>query len=82
MERITADYKILLAAGGFTLAAFKSRVENANNVAADPYYGDYTVDARYVTFQGGAMSVSASATNTLLVAIARGDYSLSALFAD
>ncbi|MEW5723493.1 MAG: type II secretion system protein [Thermodesulfobacteriota bacterium] len=88
MENMTGDYKARLAQGSlaspFSIQDFKTRVENGNNNGNDPYYGDYTVQAGYVSVDNATGTVTASAgpTRFLKVTISRDGQSLTAIFTE
>ena len=81
MENMTSDYKRLLVENSSPLAVFKSRVENGNDPANDPYYGAYTASTGYIVFSSGAEAADTAGTNRVLkVTISAAGQSLTALF--
>ena len=81
MERMTADYKRLLATDDDPLGTFKANVENGNIVGNTPYYGEYSRTTEYIGFTGGAEVPDSSGDNRVLkVVISSGDQSLVSLF--
>lgn len=74
MEKMTADYKELLAADSTPLATFQTRVEGGN-------YGQYSVQTQYITLAGGAEAPDMSGNNRVLkVTVTVGDQALTGLF--
>jgi prepilin-type N-terminal cleavage/methylation domain-containing protein len=81
MEKITADYKKLLATDGTPVETLKGYIENGNAVGNVPYYGPYTCSTEYIVFSGGNEVQDTSGTNTLLkVTLTYGNQSLVTLF--
>ena len=81
MERMTADFKNLTAVDNTPLATFKSRVENGNSPSSTPYFGQYTVTTRYITFDvSNNENTAPSGDKVLKVTIANGGQTLVALF--
>jgi len=81
MEKMTADHKKLLAEDSTPLQSFKTNVENGNDGANDPYYGDYSWQTGFIRFHSGSEVSDASGKNRILkVTITRGKQSLTALF--
>jgi len=81
MEMMTADYKKLLAEDPSPLRTFKGYVENGNVIGNTPYYGQYMVQAQYVSFEGGNEVKDTSGYGRILqVSISHRDMSLTALF--
>lgn len=81
MEKMTAHYKYLLATDSNPLTNFKNDIENGNVAENSPYFGDYSIQTAYITFNGGNEAPDTSGDNTILkVLIDRGDQSLAALF--
>jgi len=81
LEKITADYKKLLATDGAPLETLKSYIDNGNTVGNDPFYGQYTCSTEYILFNGGNEIEDTSGTNTLLkVTLTLGNQSLVTLF--
>ena len=72
MDRITADYEKSYRAGASTFArfdAFKSELEGGNQEGASPYYGDYTIDTGYITFDAGGGEVADTGADPLLLRV-------------
>jgi prepilin-type N-terminal cleavage/methylation domain-containing protein len=81
MEKMTADYKKLLATDSTPLETFKSHVENGNTAGNTPYFGTYTIETGYVSFSGGNEVDDTSGDNRILrIIIGGGDQTLVALF--
>ncbi|HDI78340.1 MAG TPA: type II secretion system protein [Desulfobacteraceae bacterium] len=83
MERMTADYKRLLATDNTPLKTFKSYVENGNNPKSNPYYGDYKYKTKYIRFDSDNMEDINPCTGDckiLKVTISYKGHSLTALF--
>jgi len=81
LEKMTADYKKLLAEDSTPLQTFKTQVENGNVVGNDPYYGDYSWQTGYIKFQGGSEVADTSGDNRILkVTITHVNQSLTSLF--
>jgi prepilin-type N-terminal cleavage/methylation domain-containing protein len=53
IEKITADYKKLLATDGTPLETLRGYIENGNVEANEPFYGPYTCLTEYVVFNAG-----------------------------
>jgi prepilin-type N-terminal cleavage/methylation domain-containing protein len=83
MERIHADYRFLLDADAPScLGKIKDRVENGNNAAKTPYYGVYTCQTKYISFDGTGHENALPDTvdlNILKVTIRRNDQALTAV---
>lgn len=85
IEKMTADYKKLLAQDNTPIATFKSYVESGNNPNSTPYYGDYTWQTKYVSFDGSGNENQSPCTancKTLKVTITIADQNLTALFTE
>jgi prepilin-type N-terminal cleavage/methylation domain-containing protein len=81
MESMTADYRKLNAEDDTPLVTFKGYVEAGNVEGNTPYYGDYSWQTAYITFQSGAEVVDSSGDNRVLrVTLTHGQQTLSALF--
>lgn len=81
MEKITADYEDEYLNDSYTFDTFKSNIENGNDDANTPYYGEYTVQTAYIVFTAGAEAADSSGDNLLLkVILSTGYQSLTALF--
>jgi len=81
IEKMTAHYKMLLVTDADPLATFKLHVENGNNSANSPYFGPYSIQASYITLNGGAEAPDVSGDNRLLkVTLTVNRQSLAALF--
>lgn len=84
MERIQADYNYLLNDNAAaSLGTLKTRVENGNNAANTPYYGNYTWQTKYISFNAAGNEKEPADTvdlNMLKVTITRADQTLTALF--
>ena len=81
LEKMTAHYKYLLATDSNPLAHFKEDIENGNMTQNTPYFGDYSIQAAYITFSGGNETTDTASENKILkVIIDNGDQSLAALF--
>ena len=83
MEKMTADYKKLMAESTTPLATFKTHVQGGNSEANDPYFGPYTVVYNnYITFNESGVQVSESGDRVFKVTIAdvNGEQRLTALF--
>lgn len=71
MEKMTADYKKLMAESTTPLATFKTHVQGGNNEVNDPFFGPYTVVYNnYITFNESGVQVSESGDRILKVTIA------------
>jgi prepilin-type N-terminal cleavage/methylation domain-containing protein len=84
MEKMTADYKKLMAESTTQLPTFKTHVQGGNNEVNDPYFGPHTVMYNnYITFNESGVEVSESGDSILKVTIAdvNGEQRLTALFA-
>jgi len=80
MEKMTADYKKLMAENTSSLSTFQSHVQNGNNEENVPYFGPYTVVYNnYITFDDSGNEV-AGGDRILKVSISHGDQKLTALF--
>ena len=66
LEKITAHHKKLLVTDADPLATFKTHIENGNNIANTPYFGEYTVQTSYITLNGGIEAVDASGDDRVL----------------
>ena len=66
----------------FDFDTFKSNIENGNNDANTPYYGEYTVQAaEYIVFTGGNEAPDGSGDNNILkITIGSGNQALTTLF--
>ena len=81
MEKMTADYKKLLAEDSTPLQTFKSHVENGNVVSNDPCFGEYSWQTAYIKFSGGSEVADIAGDNRILkVTISHGNQSLAALY--
>lgn len=81
MEKITAHYKYLLATDSNPLTSFKTDIENGNVSENTPYFGNYSIQTKYITFSGGNETPDTVGGNMILkVIIYKGDQSLAALF--
>ncbi len=81
MEKITADYEREYLNDNYTFATFKSNIENGNNDANTPYYGEYTVQTAYIVFTGQNEAPDGSGDNNILkVTIGSGSQALTTLF--
>lgn len=81
MEKMTADYKKLIAENATPLTTFKTYVENGNVASNTPYYGQYTVTTKYITFDvNNTENASASGDKVLKVTISDHGQTLTALF--
>jgi prepilin-type N-terminal cleavage/methylation domain-containing protein len=81
MEKMSVDYKSLLATDSNPLDTFKSHVENGNIVGNTPYFGSYSIETKYISFTGGTEVEDTSGENRVLkVIIGAGDQTLVALF--
>ena len=81
MERMTADYKKLVAEDASPLATFKTRVQNGNVSTNNPYYGEYIVATKYITFDGNKVeNTNSSGDKVLKVTISDRGQKLVALF--
>ncbi|MFC1884017.1 type II secretion system protein [Thermodesulfobacteriota bacterium] len=81
MEKMTADYKRLLATDSAPLESFKSNIENGNVEGNSPYFGSYSIETKYISFTGGTEVEDTSGENLVLkVIIGAGDQKLVALF--
>ena len=72
MDRITADYEKSYRTGAGSVAAFgafKSDLEGGNQEGATPYYGDYTIDTGYITFDAGGDEVADTGADPLLLRV-------------
>lgn len=50
MEKMTADYKWILLTSPEPLETFRLRAVNGNQPAADPYFGEYDIQTKYLIF--------------------------------
>jgi prepilin-type N-terminal cleavage/methylation domain-containing protein len=66
LEKITAHHKKLLVTDADPLATFKTHIENGNNIANTPYFGEYTVQTSYITLNGGIEAVDTSGDDRVL----------------
>jgi len=66
LEKITAHHKKLLVTDADPLATFKTHIENGNNIASTPYFGEYTVQTSYITLNGGIEAVDTSGDDRVL----------------
>jgi prepilin-type N-terminal cleavage/methylation domain-containing protein len=83
METMTADYKRLLVQDGTPLQTFKTYAENGNIEGNTPYYGQYSIQTQYISFQAGTEVPDLSGNNKILkVKVSHGDQSLTALFTE
>ena len=81
MEKMNAEYKRLLTTDSNPLETFKSNVEDGNLEANVPYFGDYSVETKYITFSGGIEAEDTAGEKRILkVTIERGEQTLVALF--
>lgn len=82
MEKITADYEDEYKNGSYSFAAFKDNIEKGNIITNTPYYGNYTIDTRYITFDGGGVEIKDTSgdNNLLKVTITANNQSLTVLF--
>jgi len=83
MEKITADYEEKYKKGSYDFSAFKSNIENGNDTANTPYYGNYTAVTGYASFPdgGGTETTDTSGNNNLLnVTITVDNQSLAVIF--
>jgi prepilin-type N-terminal cleavage/methylation domain-containing protein len=85
LEKMTADYNRLSKTASDPLAPFKLGLENGNVSANDPYYGEYKIEAKYISFSGG-VEIPAPLNDhtylkvTITTDTARSDQSLMVLF--
>jgi prepilin-type N-terminal cleavage/methylation domain-containing protein len=80
LERMNADYKRRLLLSPTPLADFKTDVETGN-APPDPYYGDYTVQTKWIKFTAGSEVDDLSGDNRILkVVVTKGAHSAVALF--
>jgi len=82
VEKITADYVNDYLKGAFTFDTFKSNIENGNVVSSTPYYGNYTVQTKYIVLSGGneAADDGSGGYRLLKVTLSSGNQSLVTLF--
>ena len=85
MEKMNSDYKMrLLTSTVNPLEDFKSDVELGGDILNTPYFGVYSFDTKYITFDLVNMEEvapdPASAPDVLKVTITHGGQSLTALF--
>ena len=84
MEKITADYEEQYLKGSYDFNTFKSHIENGNNEANTPYYGQYSLPTNpleYIVFNGGNEALDSLGENRILkVTIRSGNQSLTTLF--
>ncbi|MFC1798557.1 Tfp pilus assembly protein FimT/FimU [Thermodesulfobacteriota bacterium] len=81
MEKIIADYETEYLSDSYTFETFKTNIENGNDDANTPYYGEYNVQTGFIVFSGGTETVDASGDNNVLkVTISSGSQSVSSLF--
>lgn len=85
MERMTVDYRRLMAEDTDPLGALKSHIQNGNQESSDPYFGSYTVVYNdYVLFSDddgdGVYDEGSGGDKILKVTISEGDQRLTALF--
>ena len=69
MEKMTADYKRLLATDSAPLESFKSNIENGNVEGNIPYFGSYSIETKYISFSGGTEEEDTSGDNLILKVI-------------
>ena len=86
MERMTLDYRKLMAEDTDPLGALKSHIQNGNQESSDPYFGPYTVVYNdYVLFGDddgdGFYDEESGGDKVLKVTIPEDDQKLTALFA-
>ena len=85
MEKMTADFKKLLAQDTTPLATLKSYIENGNDPNSTPYYGSYTWQTKYVTFNSSNnenQSPCTSNCKVLKITITNADQTLTVLFSE
>ena len=89
MERMTADYRKLMAEDTDPLGVLKSHIQNGNQESSDPYFGPYTVVySDYVLFSDDdgdgvydeVHDDGSGGDKILKVTISKGDQRLTALF--
>jgi len=66
MEKMASDYKKLLVTDTDPLATFKTHVDNGNNIASTPYFGDYAIQTSYIVLTGGVEAPDASGDDRVL----------------
>jgi prepilin-type N-terminal cleavage/methylation domain-containing protein len=82
IEEITADYKDLLDSDTTPIETLKIYIENGNIDGNNPYYGQYTQQTDFITFDGSKNEIpDASGNNRILKAIITSDnQSITVLF--
>jgi hypothetical protein len=81
MEKIIADYETEYLNDSYPFETFKANIENGNDSANTPYYGEYDVQTGFIVFSGGIETADTSGDNNVLkVNISSGSQSVSALF--
>jgi len=86
IEKITADYRILVIDGNTSLNHFKTIVENGNDENNSPFYGNYLVNTKFISFnniniENAAPCVPADSCDILKVEITAADHTIQTLFA-
>jgi prepilin-type N-terminal cleavage/methylation domain-containing protein len=83
MDKITIDYKKLMAADSTTaLETLKGYIENGNSSDNDPYYGEYTWATKYIAFDPGTDTEKSEAEgDTILkITVTRDEQTIVSLF--
>jgi len=81
LEKMSADHKKLLMTDADPLATFKTHIDNGNNIASTPYFGDYGIQTSYINFPGGVEAPDVSGDDRVLKVILTVDrQSLTVLF--
>lgn len=81
LEKMSSDYKKLLVTDANPLATFKTHIDNGNNIANTPYFGNYAIQTSYVVFTAGIEAPDGAGINRVLKVVLTVDrQSLTVLF--
>ncbi len=86
MEKMLSDYKWLLLTNITPLETLRVRIENGNNPANTPYFGDYDISTKFINFTSNGTNYEEDAVTcatdckTLKVVLSHENQRLTALF--
>ncbi|MFH2219338.1 MAG: type II secretion system protein [Pseudomonadota bacterium] len=83
IEFMTADYKKLLETDSDPLVTLQTHIQDGNDSAKDPYFGEYSQQTGYIKFPvtGGSEMADATGDNNVLKAVISSDnQSITVLF--
>ena len=86
IEKITADYRKLVIDGNTSLDLFKTIVENGNDQNNSPWYGNYLVNTKFISFdntniENAGPCIPDTICNFLKIEITAANHTIVTLFA-